>query len=357
MFTITKFACSHQNNLFVINGYKCCISRQIYCLIYHAMNSRPRIPYISQFIILICLVGFFLLVGGTLILLVTANILNVPLLEVPKALLKPENVTIGRWVQFATAFTSFCLPALVFAVIVARYPLKYLGFNKNVSIKQIGITVLILIAALVLSNSLGELSQHLYLPKGLKQLADNLEKQYMEQVKALAVMNSFPEYLLSIFIIAVLPGVFEEVLFRGCLQNQLTAWSKSPFWAILITSILFSAIHFSIYGFLTRVALSIVLGYLFYFSKNLWLNILFHFLNNGLAITIAYIYIRQGKPIEESIETPMPVWYGVIAIASLILLFRWFITESKSLKPTDTNDYLKKDNNPFALHPQQNLDI
>lgn len=283
-----------------------------------------------------------------MILAISASVLNVPLLEVPKALLKPENVSIGRWVQFATSFISFCLPAIVFAAIVANRPFKYMGFNRNINISQIGITVLILIGALVLSNSLSELSQQIHLPKGMKQLADSLEKQYMEQVKALAVMNSFQEYLLSLVMIAVLPGIFEEVLFRGCLQNQLTAWTKSAFWGILITSILFSAIHFSIYGFLTRLALSMVLGYIFYYSRNLWLNILFHFLNNGMAITLGYIFIRQGKPIEESIETPMPVWYGVIAITLLILLFRLFRQQSKSQNPVDPNDYLKKEIDPFA---------
>jgi len=45
-----------------------------------------------------------------------------------------------------------------------------------------------------------------------------------------------------------------------------------------VTSIIFSIIHLSFYGFLVRFALGIVLGFIFYYSGSLWLSILFHFL-------------------------------------------------------------------------------
>jgi membrane protease YdiL (CAAX protease family) len=321
---------------------------QIYTLIFIDMIDRPRISYLSQFFILLGLVIFFMFIGGMFMLVLASSLLHVGLMEVPAALLKPENLELNRWTQFIGTLISFLVPAIIFSLIVSFKPGKYLGFSFKISPTQIVFVVLILIGAFILSNSLSEFSQKLPLSNYLKQKAGYLEQEYMQQVKALATMKNLNDYFISLFIIAILPAFFEEALFRGCLQNVLVGWIKRPFWAILITSILFSAIHLSIYGFLSRMALSIILGYVFYYSKSLWLNILFHFLNNGCLITVVYYYIKQGKSIEKAVDTPMPIWYGVLALLLLLAVFQLFRKESKKTNPIDPNHFLKQEISPFT---------
>ena len=84
-------------------------------------------------------------------------------------------------------------------------------------------------------------------------------------------------------VIAFLPALFEETLFRGGMQNLFSRWFKKPLLAIVVTSIIFSAIHGSYLGFLSRFALGFLLGWIYYRTGNIWLNIIGHFFNNAFA--------------------------------------------------------------------------
>ena len=102
------------------------------------------------------------------------------------------------------------------------------------------------------------------------------------------------------------PAIFEETFFRGGMQNLLQQWTRKPILAIIITSLIFSAIHFSYYGFIPRVALGVILGLIYYYSGSIWLSIAGHFFNNALVVTQIYIYARQGKPIEDAMNESSP---------------------------------------------------
>lgn len=95
--------------------------------------------------------------------------------------------------------------------------------------------------------------------------------------------------LANLLIIALIPAVGEELTFRGVLQQSLTRGIKNPHVAILLSAALFSFIHFQFYGFLPRMFLGILLGYMFYITGSLWTSILMHFLNNGTAVVLYYL--------------------------------------------------------------------
>ena len=170
-----------------------------------------------------------------------------------------------------------------------------------------------------------------------------MEKDRELQESVLININSFSKYMLSMFIIALLPAIFEEVCFRGGLQNILTRWFRSPWVAIIVTSIIFSAFHYSYYGFLVRFALGVVLGLVFYYSGNIWLNILFHFLYNGLQVTALYIATMQGNKSTKDIEENFPLWAGVVALVLLIYAFIKFrqislLQQQKFVMPEEDPD-------------------
>ena len=95
--------------------------------------------------------------------------------------------------------------------------------------------------------------------------------------------------LANLLIIALIPAVGEELTFRSVLQQSLTRGIKNPHVAILLSAALFSFIHFQFYGFLPRMFLGILLGYMFYITGSLWTSILMHFLNNGTAVVLYYL--------------------------------------------------------------------
>ena len=200
----------------------------------------------------------------------------------------------------------------------------------------------ILILTFPLSGALAELNKIIPIPKTWEIKFKAMEKAREAQEAALININSFPKYIISLVVIGLLPGIFEEVCFRGGLQNILTRWFKNPWVAILVTAILFSAIHISYYGFLVRFALGIVLGLVFYFSGSLWLSILFHFLYNGLQVTALYVATMSGNKASKDIEQNFPLWAGVIALALIVYAFVKFreisLAQQQKYIPTEIND-------------------
>jgi hypothetical protein len=143
------------------------------------------------------------------------------------------------------------------------------------------------------------------------------------QEAALININSFSRFIISLLVIALLPAIFEETFFRGGLQNLFARWFKGPWVAIILTAIIFSLIHLSFYGFLVRFALGLVLGFIFYYSGSLWLNILLHFLFNGVQVTALYVMTMKGIKVK-NVEDSFPLWAGLIALALLFYLFKMF---------------------------------
>jgi len=296
----------------------------------YELNERPRFSPWAQFAILLCLTGAGLVIGSLVSIFIALSYLHIPALQLQDALSKTENANLSRAIQFISTFFAMALPAIIFSRILNRKPFRYIGFNKAISGKQVFILIVIVIIALTLGAALSELNEMIPLSKSLAQSFKKMEEEYNKQVFALANMKTVQDYIVSLIIIALLPAIFEEMLFRGCLQPVMINITKNAFAGILITSILFSALHASFYGFLSRLALGIILGYIFYYSKNLWLPVIFHFLNNALGVTQLYALSKKGLlNFNAMSEDTLPLYYGLIALAALYFAFRIFKKESE----------------------------
>lgn len=296
------------------------------------MNQRQQISYPLQFLMLLGLVGLFMIFGSILIAALGSNLLGVSLFQVPDALNRPQNANISRLLNTLATLIAFLIPALVFAKVISKQPFSWLGFNKKMNSKQLLIVVLITFAGMILSGSLGMLNQDIPLSEGLLKQAQQLENTYKNAMMNMAHMTNLTDYLFAMLVMALAPAIFEEVLFRGAFQQVFIGWTKHAWAGIIITSILFSAIHFSFFGFLPRIALGLILGLIFFYTNNLWLSILLHFLNNGFVVTQLYILTAQGKSIDKVMDETMPIWWGCIALVLLVVLFRSLITESTQFK-------------------------
>ncbi len=292
------------------------------------MNQKPLVGFGSQFALLIGLLGVSLVLSSFLMGFIAAEVLNKPFLQATSELLKPENANLARLLNTTATLITFFLPAWVVAKVSNTNPFNSLGFSKELSIKQIGLVVLITVAALFLSGSLAELNEKIPMPSSFIKKARELEQLYKNAMLSMAKMNNVGDYLLSLLVIALAPAIFEEVFFRGSMQNILIGWTKHAWLGIIITSIIFSAVHGSYFGFLPRVGLGIVLGLVYFKSKNLWLNITMHFLNNAIVVTQMYYLTIKGKSIDKAMDESMPIWFGIFAIIGLVTFFKLFTIES-----------------------------
>ncbi|MEO8174045.1 MAG: CPBP family intramembrane glutamic endopeptidase [Sediminibacterium sp.] len=292
------------------------------------MDQKQVINYPSQFAFLLGLMGVFIILSAFLVPLVGSMVMHVPFRQVVRDINRPEYANISRLLNTVAAFLSFLLPAFFLARVLNKRPFAQLGFNAAISAKQLLLILALTFTSIMLSGALGELNEWIPLPAKWYAEAKALEDTYKAAMMSMATMHSVSDYLLALVVLAAAPALFEEVLFRGGFQQVFVGWTRNKWAGIIITSILFSAIHFSYFGFLPRLALGMVLGLIFYYSKNIWLNIFLHFLNNALVVTQLYIMSQQGKPVAKTMDESIPAWWGIVALVILIALFRSFKKES-----------------------------
>ena len=292
------------------------------------MNQKPLINYPSQFALLIGLMGLFMIITALIVPFLGSFLMHIPPSQVLKKINLPEFTDASRILNTLAAMFSFLLPALVLAKLVSNRPFSQLGFSSSINAKQVFLLVVITFASMVLSGALGELNEIIPIPAKWFAKAKAMEDDYKATMMVMANMKNNVDYILSLLVMAAAPALVEEVLFRGGFQQVLIGWTKNKWAGIILTSVIFSAIHFSYFGFLPRLGLGIVLGLVFFYSKNIWLNILLHFLNNAFVVTQLYAVSRQGKSIQKPMDESMPLWLGAIALVVLWILFRTFEKES-----------------------------
>lgn len=226
--------------------------------------------------------------------------------------------------QILSQVMGYFIPALVTAAMITNRPLHLLGYKATPKWSQVGLVVVIFFVTLIFTGGLTYINHNIPIPANWKATFDKMEADYISQVDKIIRLRSTGDFLLALVIMGMLPAICEETLFRGGLQNFLTRATKRHWLSIIIVSLIFSAAHFSFYGFLYRLFLGIVLGLLFHYSGKLWLSILAHFLNNALVITILYINSTQGIPSKESMKTEVSGWWGLLVLPVLIILFNYY---------------------------------
>ncbi len=283
-------------------------------------NSK-NVSYPAQLGILLGLIGAGLVIGTLLSAAVWLMMTGRPILSMETDMLKPQYYYAVMAIQAISTFFMFFLSVYLFAVICYRKPAKFMGFNTNINYRQIFLLLGILILTFPLSGALAELNKILPIPQNWAAKFKAMENSRAAQEAALININSFPRYIISLIVIGLLPGLFEEVCFRSGIQNVLTRWFKSAWPAIILTAIVFSVVHISYYGFLVRFALGIILGLLFYYSGSIWLSVFFHFLYNGFQVTVLYMMNSPGAHNQKDIEQDFPLWAGIVALVLIIYLF------------------------------------
>lgn len=224
-----------------------------------------------------------------------------------------DNLNTIRLAQVISSIICFGVPALLFS----KYKKGHI-FNYGLQYKQTKLWLWIIVPCLIFTiypflNFTYIINKQSF----LGQLMLDEQKQYQLFVEALLKPTSIVFYLLNLVVIAILPAFLEEWFFRGTMQRLFSEKFNSHV-AIIITSIIFSVIHFEFSAFLPRIVLGIVLGYIFYFSGNIWLAIFTHLFNNGMEVTLTYL--KNLKLIKGSL-TDIPTMPTSIELIGYTILF------------------------------------
>ena len=276
---------------------------------------NPQIsPVAAAFIGLIG--GFFLyqIVGGLLTLLIFG--------------LDIENAPVNgiRLMTMAGQILFILLPALVFSRFFYSDVTKFLRIKipnwKEVLLFTIGIAILTVLLQnyLYIQNYfIDQLANSVPLIKTIKELLDTLNAYVEKTYGSLLQANSVYEGILIVFVVAIVPALSEEAMFRGLVQRSFEMKMK-PFYAALITAIFFGVNHFNPYGLIPLILLGLYFGFAAYMSGSIIVPIILHFLNNFTAVMLYFIF-GDDELISSTVQKPVELGSSFLLLLTMAMLF------------------------------------
>ncbi len=282
-------------------------------------------PYLQViFLAFVALIFFFLFnllaVGGAIVFY------QVPFSELTSVLTGgyAENIPLLKFVQILNSIGLFICPALVIAYLASNKPMTWLGFKPKMSWISLGWLLLIIVGLQPIVAWTGVINQQINLPDflgGVEAWMKGMEDNAIRLTEAFLDVGTLSGLLVNLLMVAIIPGIGEELFFRGLIQPIFSRWFKNIHVAVILTAFLFSALHMQFYGFFPRFLLGIVFGYLFVWSKNLWFPILAHMIHNTIPVMAYYFYTGElTESTVDSIATSPMAWiWALISVA-----FVWF---------------------------------
>ena len=234
-----------------------------------------------------------------------------------------HSTTSLKWLQFMQTIATFLLPSILGAWVWSEdhKPFTWLRLTSTTHWLHYLLAVGIMLCAVPGINLLADLNSRIELPESLG-FIEQILKQQEEAAAALTERflqaDNIGVLLINIGLMALLPALAEEVSFRGTLQ-QILAQGKLKgqiHIAIWATAFIFSAIHMQFYGFIPRMLMGAMFGYIFVWTGTLWVPILMHFTNNGLAVLAYYLVgdSEEAKNIADTFGAGDTWWVGLISV-------------------------------------------
>lgn len=293
-------------------------------------------PPFSRFVILVGLILFSAGIITVLGMMLVNPLFHIDLMTDPQALMRHDNPETGnalKFLQLLQSVGAFIIPAFLMALFTSTKPLQSLGL----SFKPIPSTLLLasvgVLIAIPFINWLAAVNANLHLPTALQGVEDwmrKMEEQTMELEKLMLDMHNISQLLFMLFLMAFIPALGEEMIFRGIIQKIFKSWTRNAHVAILLTAIIFSAMHMQFLGFFPRLILGIFLGYLLEWTGSLWIPICVHFVNNGTAVIFEYLADKNSASGADTVGT-LPGQGWMAAVSLIVALGIAFLIQKKKV--------------------------
>lgn len=256
--------------------------------------------------------------GSQILLTITSILVGFALLMIVAAFFP---ILPMKWLQFVQTILIFVLPTILVAALVGDQPFRYLSFEKKGNFSTFALVFVLALVQIPLINGLVALNEAVVLPdflSSVEQWLKTTEEAAKILTEKLLTVTTWQGLLVNILVMAVAPALGEELLFRGLLQ-RIFSGKMGKHAAVWLTAFLFSAVHFQFYGFVPRMLLGAIFGYLLLWTKNLWVPIFAHFLNN--ATVVIFFFLEKNNYIHFSIDNfgTGNLWWQAVASGAIAL--------------------------------------
>ncbi len=251
-------------------------------------------PYLKILALLVVIISTFLVAMamgiGISIPLFGRGILDSITLDADYS--EPKTVMALKFLQIINQLGVFVIPAIIFVILTDDHFMEYMKLKGRISRFSMIFGPILIIVSLPFVNWLIDINSNIHLPDFIKPAEDWMRKS---EDNAATLMDAFLNtgtirgLLVNLLMIAVIAAIGEELIFRGILVRLFHEWTGNIHVAVFLPAFLFSALHLQFFGFLPRLLLGILLGYIFVWSGSLWVPIFVHFLNNALAVIFAFL--------------------------------------------------------------------
>lgn len=227
--------------------------------------------------------------------------------------------------QLCSQVFSMILPALIYMRIDTELASRIQIRNFNVNRFLFCLSFFLLSIPLVGISAY--YNQLIPLPEWMIQNEDRVKKF----IEKLLTFNSISDLIMAFTVIAVIPAIAEEWVFRGIIQNYLIRWLRNPWLGLILSAVIFSGIHMQFEGFIPRFILGFSLGFVYLTGKSLWYPILLHLINNGSQVLMAYFNQEEIKK-QLAGELDKPQLSLVLISTVLFILNGWYLLKNQTQK-------------------------
>lgn len=271
------------------------------------------------------LIIFLLAIVGSMFVTALISMQVTVLMEGSDSILTFDTTNINtlRVLQIIQSMGVFIIPSIIGVRLFYNGSVRKSFGAKRVNAVISIISIAVILFSLPFINWSAFVNQNIHFPAALSHIKEWMiltESQAIEATRSFLNIANTSDFLITVLIMAILPAIGEEWLFRGLLQPMLGRLVKNMDVAIIITAIIFSSVHVQFMTFLPRMILGMILGYLFYFGGSLWYSIIAHFVNNLAALISYMFYLKnaesQPDPLMAAAEAP-PVF---LSIASFVMI-------------------------------------
>lgn len=304
------------------------------------LNEKTINPGISLLILGVLFI-IFLGIGQFIGIGIIKIAFNLDLGELQILTTNPEQIENGRMAllylhALGTILISFIATTYFWNKIIEKRDFNFFFQAEHSNYMLFLLAILVTFISNPLNSVFISLNKQMTLPAGFENLEKILKEKeaFLEQLtKFLVDFQSPLEIIVAVLVMGILTGMGEELLFRGAVQRKFMDWFGNHHAAIWIAAAIFSFVHMQFYGFIPRMLLAALFGYLYYWSGNLWIPIIAHASNNTITV-LAMHFTKDMKEAQAMVESNemMPLPYVFVSLFLTGGILYYFYTQTKNLQ-------------------------
>jgi len=233
--------------------------------------------------------------------------------------LKEDDINFLRYLLLSQDICIFIIPGIYLLSKLNKVVSLSRIYYSRPLLREAGLIILLMVCLAPVIDITSQLNSAMHFPEwlsGMESWMAEKENEANNLLNLIVASKTTSVLIFNLFLIAILPAIGEEIIFRGVFQNIFQRLFRNDHFGIIVTAFLFSAIHMQFFGFIPRFILGLALGYLYYYTGNLWMPVIAHFVNNTFAVV--FNYISDGADL--AVKTEPIQWTQWILLPASILI-------------------------------------